>query len=770
MRVNLSIGTLMAGLVLFGMLQLAVSQIEAPPVAADVGWSAKAGLTEMRMLLGDGEPHPPGSAAHSGVRDRIVAALQMAGYVPELQSALQCVPKHGCGFVQNIIAVLPGESADALLVTAHYDSVPAGPGAADDMSGVAVVLGLARDFKSKGQAKNTVIFLIADGEETGLYGAHAFAARDARFANVKTVVNAEARGSAGPSMMFETGEGNRALIELLAKSVKRPTTNSLIYEVYKVLPNDTDFTVYRKRGRKGFNFAFVGHASRYHSPTDTVDALNPNSLQHHGDNVFAVASALAAADLAAFQGEENASYFDIAGRTLVHWNSKWDLPFSLLALLGVAVCAWTSVKEKRWPSKWTMVALVSTPLMLFAAGWVLAFPLGKLSNAAAIDHATPWPGRLALVAAMLVVAQLSATFFGRRAGWQALLLSTWVLLALLGVGLAWRMPGAAFNLVFPTLGFALLALACGRLRYGLAIAGAGGFAAMAFFWINLFLSLEAAAGFAESGLRLLGLAPIAWALSGVLASTIDEDSKAIRPVLLVGAAVGVAAVAAALVPAFSPLQPRGLNMVYTQESDGTAYWTVDCDDPVPAALLKAMGFSNREQEHLVQGVFSSKDYLLAAPVIPSLPSASLTPTEFVTAGGQTTARLLLSAGGAGEMVRIAVPANSAVTSLSVEGTELLDSKRLSDGAPRSVSFSAIAGRSLRVEVQYSASKIVELRVSEVHRMSLLPAVAAAAAPLTAARLPDTAQVHRGDRVSVVTAVRLSPVSPSAAPPGGAGRN
>ena len=58
-------------------------------------------------------------------------------------------------------------------------------------------------------------------------------------------------------MMFETGPGNARLMDLFAHAVARPSASSVSYEVYKLLPNDTDFSVYRKLGLSGFNFGFI---------------------------------------------------------------------------------------------------------------------------------------------------------------------------------------------------------------------------------------------------------------------------------------------------------------------------------------------------------------------------------------------------------------------------------------------------------------------------------------------------------------------------------
>lgn len=61
---------------------------------------------------------------------------------------------------------------DAVLFSAHFDSVSTAPGATDDGMGVATVLQLV-DYFSKHTPKRTVVFNINNGEEDGLNGAHA---------------------------------------------------------------------------------------------------------------------------------------------------------------------------------------------------------------------------------------------------------------------------------------------------------------------------------------------------------------------------------------------------------------------------------------------------------------------------------------------------------------------------------------------------------------------------------------------------------------------
>ncbi len=60
--------------------------------------------------------------------------------------------------VDNIVAVHKGTAdGKAILATAHYDSVPAGPGAADDGAGTAVMLELARKLAAGPATLNDVI-------------------------------------------------------------------------------------------------------------------------------------------------------------------------------------------------------------------------------------------------------------------------------------------------------------------------------------------------------------------------------------------------------------------------------------------------------------------------------------------------------------------------------------------------------------------------------------------------------------------------------------
>jgi len=144
---NRGLALVLAGVALLVAATLAAYRVPAPlgPDAPPGVFSAHRAKATLRELVGDGAPHPIGSSAEARLRETIIARLRALGYAPELQSGYAC--NDGvCGKPVNIVATLGGNAGvkDAVLLAAHYDSVPAGPGASDDGAAVATVLEIAR--------------------------------------------------------------------------------------------------------------------------------------------------------------------------------------------------------------------------------------------------------------------------------------------------------------------------------------------------------------------------------------------------------------------------------------------------------------------------------------------------------------------------------------------------------------------------------------------------------------------------------------------------
>ena len=184
-----------------------------------------------------------------------------------------------------------------------------------------------------------MIILIDDGEERGLLGASVFAEEHPWARDVGVVLNFDARGNSGPSYMFETSAGNGWLIEQLARALPHPMATSMTMEVYRLMPNDTDLTIYKKHGMPGLNFAFIGGLKYYHSPEDTPANLDPRALQHQGENLLAMARHLVRLDLDDVR-REDVVYLSVLQQFVVIYPLSWVVPLmacTALAYLAVAV-------------------------------------------------------------------------------------------------------------------------------------------------------------------------------------------------------------------------------------------------------------------------------------------------------------------------------------------------------------------------------------------------------------------------------------------------
>lgn len=286
------------------------------------------------------EPRPIGSAGNRRAADNIMNRLRALGVEASIEERPSvCRTRRGsvnAGTVRNIVAILPGvEPGPMTLLVAHYDSVARGPGAADNGAGVAAILEVLRALKAGAPPARSVMALFSDGEEDGLLGACAFAADESRLKRIGLVVNLEARGTRGPSIMFETSQPSEQLIQLFARASARPVSNSALGAVYDALPNDTDLTVFKRAGIPGLNFAFIEGDAHYHTSTDDLEQLDERSLQHHGEQTLGIVRAFGAA---ASAPRTNVVYFDLLGKIVVVYPS-WVAVACLAAVLLLVAAA-----------------------------------------------------------------------------------------------------------------------------------------------------------------------------------------------------------------------------------------------------------------------------------------------------------------------------------------------------------------------------------------------------------------------------------------------
>jgi Zn-dependent M28 family amino/carboxypeptidase len=286
------------------------------------------------------EAHYVGSKEHKKVQNYIVSELQKMGFETEIQTQTAVNKKwFAATTAENIIAKLKGtDSKKALMLLTHYDSNPhSSLGASDAGSGVVTILEGLRAFIAKNETqKNDIVVLISDAEELGLLGAQAFVDAHSWINDIGLILNFEARGSGGPSyMLMETnGKNSKLLREFLATKPNFPAANSLMYSIYKELPNDTDLTIFREDANiNGFNFAFIGDHFDYHTAQDSYERLDRETLLHQADYLTTSLNYFSNSDLTDFNSDEDFVYVNFPFIKLIAYPFSWVFP--MVALCGI---------------------------------------------------------------------------------------------------------------------------------------------------------------------------------------------------------------------------------------------------------------------------------------------------------------------------------------------------------------------------------------------------------------------------------------------------
>lgn len=345
-----ALGILLLGSLLLGLgLATLLTRSPAPrPADAEVArFSAGRAMVDVERLAR--APRPLGTPEHAEARAYLLDRMQALGLDPVVMEGplspgsirrmerWDLSPEAAGYRVRNLVGHLPGRDPTAapVVLMAHYDSVPGSPGAADDATGVAAILESVRAIQARGPTQRTLVVLITDAEELGLDGARVFFGDYPDRARIGFVINLEARGGGGRAMMFETGPGNAGAVGLLAEVAPHVdggvTSNSLAVAIYRMMQNDTDFSVPRDRGLAGLNFAFIGRAEQYHRPSSTPEALDRGSLQHIGSQALEVTDRLLRAESLPEAGPDRV-YADVYGGAMIVMAAPWGWALIVLSL------------------------------------------------------------------------------------------------------------------------------------------------------------------------------------------------------------------------------------------------------------------------------------------------------------------------------------------------------------------------------------------------------------------------------------------------------
>ena len=431
-----------------------------PSTMASKDFHTERAIARLQRILGDQRPHPVDSTSDDAVRDRLIHEIRAIGIQPEVREASNCTDDArthiiSCAHVHNVVATIPGRTAgSSLLLNAHYDSTPTGPGASDDGLGVATLLEVAAQLKDSHPSR-PVILLFNEGEEYGLNGSAAFVRGDPLAPRIGSLINIDARGVSGPALMFETSDPNATALSFYARASRRPYANSLSTDFARLIPNTTDAVEFKRAAWTFLNFAIVGNETRYHSPGDTVGALDRRSLYHVGSEVLALSRTMANPSENDRADSGRVVFTDIAGRAFVR------LPLALAGGLLAALLLLALLLARRERALAKPLLLVGAATIAGIGGSSLVAILATFLRHGDFWRAYPLVAYLAIYSTLLAV--MTAVF--RRRGGSAdqgrLRSAAWFFILLIGAALGLLLPGATIFFLMPPV-FALAGVAVQR--------------------------------------------------------------------------------------------------------------------------------------------------------------------------------------------------------------------------------------------------------------------------------------------------------------------
>jgi len=368
---------LIIGLIYYSFYSL-MPQSGEPATIPTTEFSSERALIPLKEI--SKAPHYIGTQEHTRVREYIVEQLQNLGLETEVQEGFIMNQKwKSLDKSKNIIAKIKGSgNGKALLVLSHYDSaLTPSFGASDAGSGVVTILESVRAYLASGKKpKNDIIILITDAEEVGLDGARLFVNKHPWAKDVGLAINFEARGSGGPSnMIVETNGGNKNLIHAFMEAdVAYPTASSLMYSIYKMLPNDTDSTIFREEGDiDGYFFAFIDDHYDYHTANDTYENLDRNTLQHQGEYLLPLLHYFGDKDLSTLKSDEDNVYINIPIIKMISYPFTWVMPMVIVAIVLFVGLIFFGIRKRVLTGKSMLKGFVPFLLALVISGLVGSF-------------------------------------------------------------------------------------------------------------------------------------------------------------------------------------------------------------------------------------------------------------------------------------------------------------------------------------------------------------------------------------------------------------
>src|SRR5262249_22593326 len=253
-------------------------------VPKETGFDANRAYAHMEKVVGFG-PRPSGSAAIKKTQDYIIGELKSYGLTVSEDNFNGQTPK-GAIPMKNIIAELPGQKPEVVIISGHYDTkiMPNFVGANDGGSSTAALLETARVL-SKTKPEYTLWFVFFDGEEAvvewqgtdNTYGSRHFVEKrkaDGSFKNIKTMILYHMIGDKGLDLKRDLNS-TTWLVDIIWKTALQLGYNK------NFLGNETgmadDHIPFMESGVAAvdlIDFNYGPNNGYWHQPLDTLDKVS----------------------------------------------------------------------------------------------------------------------------------------------------------------------------------------------------------------------------------------------------------------------------------------------------------------------------------------------------------------------------------------------------------------------------------------------------------------------------------------------------------------
>ena len=705
-----------------------------PNSDAAVGFSLDRAQEDLAVIAA--APHPLGSPEQAAVEAYLVQELTAMGLEPTVEAETVTMapdPPNSVWTapVRNIVARIEGAGADAdqaVLLAAHYDSVPTAAGAGDNGAGVVSVLAAMRSLASGPPPRHDVIAAFVDGEEHEMLGSLALVESADWLDDVQVAVNTEGVGNAGRVIPALTSPSNGWALRQYLDAVPSPVVYSAFGAPLNATGQGADLGRYQEVVPAGLELVVIGGLPAYHAGTDTAAGMHDGSLAEYGTTVVSLAQQLSQADLASVEEADLAAFTVVPGVT-VAYPSTWSLPLAVLAALAVLAVIWLARSRRRVALRrvviaWLVLALAGLAgILLATALWLAARVVDpRLSDALNGGAYERTAYVLAAVAAGVAGVLLVLWRLQRRCRPLEIVAGGLLGWGLFSVLLAVLLPDAAYAATWPlpaaSAGFGVLAARERSERTTLAVVTLAVLPAVLLIAPLVALYFILAARF-ELMLPVATPLPMLWvvfALVLVVPLLLVARARRVgwRPAAVAGlVAVGLVAAGAAI--SANSTGPRPDLLVYHADADaGTSRWVA-----VPEELDAYTGQLADDgwtQTQFEVSPFHQPGVTEPASVAPApamaadaLPAAKVTIVDDVTTAEGRTFSVEITPPAGSYAVTVDARSDDGIRGVAVNGKDV---PQATSGAPTSVRVAAFSPPGpIPLEVTVPAGAEVELALS-----------------------------------------------------------